>query len=145
MSETIIFINERLSISLTELRFRFARSGGPGGQNVNRVSTQVELLFDVKGSPSLDESQRQRLLSQLKNRIDQRGVLHIVAQSSRSQLKNRAEAIERFRELLRRALYLPQPRKPTRPRRASREKRLQEKRQRGQIKKQRSKVWHELA
>ncbi len=76
-----------VSIPTSELHFRFARSSGPGGQHVNRSATQVELLFDVANSPSLDETQRQRVLRNLTPRIDKEGVLHLVSQETRSQLR----------------------------------------------------------
>ena len=129
-----IFINSELYIPHSELRYRFARSRGPGGQHVNKTETQAELLFDVAHSPSLSEVQRQRILSKLKNLIDQDGVLHLTAQSERSQLRNREMVTARFQSLLATALREPRKRRPTRPTAASKEKRLQGKKQRGQIK-----------
>ena len=93
-----IVINSNLTIPSSEINYRTTRSGGPGGQHVNKAETQVELLFDVTHSPSLDEAQRQRILSQLKNLIDQDGVLHLVAQSERSQLRNREIVTARFQD-----------------------------------------------
>ncbi|MFQ5873547.1 MAG: alternative ribosome rescue aminoacyl-tRNA hydrolase ArfB, partial [Dehalococcoidia bacterium] len=140
MNESVVRITDTVSIPLSELRFRFARSSGPGGQHVNRSATQVELLFDVAGSPSLDEAQRQRVLEKLKSYIDKEGVLHLVSQRFRSQLRNREEVVERFQTLMREALRVPKRRLPTRPRRASRERRLEEKRRRSEIKKERQRV-----
>ena len=77
MDSTFLIINSELHLPLAELQYRFARSGGPGGQHVNKTETQVELLFDVAHSPSLTDAQRQRLLTKLKNVIDQEGVLHL--------------------------------------------------------------------
>jgi ribosome-associated protein len=86
MDENMVHITDTVSIPMSELSFRFARSSGPGGQHVNRSATQVELLFDVAGSPSLNETQRQRVLQKLRSRIDQEGILHLVSQETRSQL-----------------------------------------------------------
>ena len=140
MNDSIVRITDTVSIPMSELRFRFARSGGPGGQHVNRSATQVELLFDVTNSPSLDEVQRQRVLTKLKSRIDKEGVLHLVSQETRSQLRNREEVVERFRELMREALHVPKSRRPTRPSRGARERRLEEKRRRGEAKRGRRPV-----
>ena len=122
---------------MAELQFHFSRSGGPGGQHVNRTATQVELTFDVQGSASLDEAQRARVLGKLKSAIDSRGVLHLTCQTTRSQSRNRAEVIERFQRLLRQALHVPKPRRPTRPSRAAAERRMQEKRRVGMLKQER--------
>ena len=140
MNESVVRITNTVSIPMSELRFRFARSSGPGGQHVNRSATQVELLFDVASSPSLDEVQRQRVLTKLQSRIDKEGVLHLVSQETRSQLRNREEVVERFRELMREALHVPKSRRPTRPTRAARERRLEEKRRRGEAKRGRRPV-----
>lgn len=125
-------------IPLSELRYRFSRSSGPGGQHVNRTATRVELLFDVRNSPSLDEQQRGRVLTALAPYIDKEGVLHLVSSTSRSQLRNREEVTMRFETLIRRALRLPRRRRPTRPTRESQEMRLAAKRRRSQIKRERA-------
>jgi ribosome-associated protein len=135
-----IRITGRLEIPAPELEFRFSRSGGPGGQNVNRRETRVELLFDVHSSPSLSERQRNRLLKRLASQIDRDGVLHIVARTHRSQLRNRQEAIERFVELLQRGLRAPRRRLPTRVPPRAIKRRLAGKRRRGEIKKLRKRV-----
>ncbi len=127
-------VTDTVTIPMAELRFHFSRSGGPGGQHVNRTATQVELTFDVQRSASLNESQRARVLSKLKSAIDSRGVLHLTCQATRSQSRNRAEVTERFQRLLQQALHVPRPRRPTRPDRAAVERRLQEKRRIGTLK-----------
>ena len=140
MNDSIVRITDTVSIPMSELQFRFARSSGPGGQHVNRTATQVELLFDVANSPSLEGVQRQRVLSKLKSRIDKEGILHLVSQETRSQLRNRDEVVERFQELMRDALHVPKSRRPTRPTRGARERRLEEKRRRGETKRSRRPV-----
>lgn len=139
-SEYLLPINDELVIPLAELQFRFSRSSGPGGQHVQKSSTRVELYFDVLGSPSLTEEQRTRLLSRLAGYIDAAGLLHLVAQSERSQLRNRQEVTERFQDLLRTALRRRRHRVATHTPTASREQRLRGKRQRGQIKRRRGRV-----
>ncbi len=140
MDEDIVQITDEVAIPLSELRFHFARSSGPGGQHVNRSATKVELLFDVARSPSLNEAQRHRVLKALGSRIDQEGILHVVSQAHRSQLRNREEAIERFRKLMERALHIPKRRVPTRPTKAAQERRLAAKRHRSEIKRMRRRV-----
>lgn len=132
-----IQITRTVAIPVAELRFRFSRSSGPGGQHVNRSESRVELLFDLGHSPSLSEEQRQRASRALASYLDKDGVLHLVSQSSRSQLRNREEVMDRFRHLMQRALKRPKRRRPTRPGLKARQKRLEEKRHRGKIKKQR--------
>ncbi len=127
-------INTRVSIPLAELRYRTTRSSGPGGQHVNKSETQVELSFDVAHSPSLTEAQRQRILIKLKNLIDQDGVLHLAAQAERSQLRNREIVTARFQEIVAAALRIPKKRRPTRPTAASKTRRLESKKRRGQTK-----------
>jgi len=133
-------INDELAIPLAELQFRFSRSSGPGGQHVQKSSTRVELYFDVLGSPSLTEEQRSRILSRLAGYIDTVGLMHLVAQSERSQLRNRQEVVARFQALLRVALKRRRRRLATHPSGASRELRLRRKRERGQVKSRRGKV-----
>jgi ribosome-associated protein len=133
-------INDELTIPLAELQFRFSRSSGPGGQHVQKSSTRVELFFDVVGSPSLTDAQRVRLSDRLGGYVDSAGVLHLVAQSERSQLRNREEVVVRFQSLLRMALRRRKHRRPTKPTLASREQRLRQKRGRSQVKHMRGKV-----
>ena len=133
--EQYIKIHNRLSIPEQELRFRFSRSGGPGGQHVNKAATKVELLFDVRNSPSLSDSQRKRIEKKYQNRISTDGILRIEVQDSRSQLQNRQIAIERFRKMLADALKTRRRRISTSPPQQAKEKRLKEKKKRGEIKK----------
>jgi ribosome-associated protein len=127
-SDPDLRITDTVTIPLAELHFQFSRSSGPGGQHVNRTATQVELLFDVRNSPSLGEAQRARVLARLDSYIDSRGVFHLTSQATRSQYRNRADVMERFQRLLRDALHVPKPRRPTRPSAGATEQRLQEKR-----------------
>ena len=136
----IIHITSDLAIPVTELEFQFSRSGGPGGQNVNRRETRVELLFDLGHSPSLGEPQRERLLARLASHVDSRGVLRIVVNAERSQLLNRQLALARFVELMRRGMYTPRRRHRTRPSRATIERRLTQKRLRAERKALRNRV-----
>jgi ribosome-associated protein len=135
--DTDIQITETVAIPSTELHFQFSRSGGPGGQHVNRTASQVELTFDVLHSPSLNEAQRVRVLSKLRSYIDTRGVLHLTSQTTRSQHRNRAEVVERFTLLLQRALHVPKRRIPTKPSAAAEAHRLAEKQRTSAIKQQR--------
>ena len=138
--ENVLHITNTITIPLSELSFRFARSSGPGGQHVNRSATRVELLFDVAGSPSLTEAQRERALKALASYIDNDGVLHLSSQTFRSQLRNREVVVERFQTLMREAMRVPKRRRPTRPSRAAQEKRLASKRRRSETKRQRGPV-----
>ena len=132
-----IKISDHLSIPETEISFNFSRSGGKGGQNVNKVETKVELLFDVKKSPTLSGSQRESIIAALGRRIDSLGVLRIVAQDSRSQWKNREIAVKRFAEWLERALRPKKKRIATRKTAGSRERRLTSKKHRSTLKQSR--------
>ena len=137
MDADYITVNDQLSIPLDELGFRFSRSSGPGGQHVQKTSTRVELLFDVAGSPSLSDYQRARIQERLAAHIDSAGILHLVAQSERSQLRNREEVVTRFQALLRAALKRRKVRRPTHPTASSVERRLRAKRKRGSVKQMR--------
>jgi ribosome-associated protein len=132
--ENWIEINTHLDIPASELSFAFSRSSGPGGQNVNRRESQVELLFNILLSPSLSDAQRRRLMDRLSNRIDSEGVLHVVARVHRTQLRNRGEAVRRFAQLVRQALRQSPKRIATRSTAASRARRLTRKRRRAKEK-----------
>lgn len=118
-----------------ELTFEFVRASGPGGQNVNKVATAVQLRFDTAQSPSLEEAVKTRLIKLAGKRISADGILVIEAKKYRSQEQNRFDAIQRFRELVRKASEKPKPRRKTKPTKASKEERLKEKRKRGDVKK----------
>jgi len=120
-----------------ELTFQTSRSGGPGGQNVNKLNTRVQVLFDVLASPSLSEEQKQQVCRKLSTRVDKRGVLHVVSQKHRSQEANRLAAVERLQELLQAALKPELPRKKTRIPTGVKEQRLRDKKRRGRVKRDR--------
>jgi len=143
METDLVPINEQLSLPASELQFRFSTGGGPGGQHVNKTATRVTLLFDVAGSPSLDEQTRTRLLDRLASRLDRRGLLHIDVHDSRSQWQNRETAIARFQQLLAGAMLEQPERRPTKPTRRAREERLETKRRRGAVKQDRGRRWDE--
>lgn len=139
-TDECIVIHQRLRIPLSELSFRYSRSSGPGGQNVNRRETRVELLFDVGNSPTLRSQQKARLLERLGGQIDSEGVLRLVVESERSQLRNRQEALARFTVLLRTELRRARRRVPTRPSAQSVARRVEGKRRRSQLKQKRRRV-----
>lgn len=135
-------LTPRIRIPDDELVERFVRAAGPGGQNVNKVATAVELRFDIAGSRVLPEPLRARLLARRDRRVTDEGVLVISAQRFRTQDRNRADARERLLAFLRAGLEVPKARIPTRPTRASKEKRLGTKRERASIKRARqSRNW----
>jgi ribosome-associated protein len=136
----MIQITPAIAIDESEIQQDFVRSSGPGGQNVNKVSTAVELRFDAVNSSSLPEEVRQRLLKLAKSRITDKGILVIEAQRFRTQLANRQDAVERLIELIRQATQKPRVRRPTRPTRASKERRLDSKRRRSGTKQLRGNV-----
>lgn len=128
---TVVRITSSLEIPFRELRFRTSRSSGPGGQNVNKLETRVELLFDVAHSSSLNDEQRNLVLSNLGPRLDSDGILHISSQQSRSQWENKQTAIEKLASVLRAALKVKKKRVKTKPTRGSKEVRIQHKKRHG--------------
>lgn len=136
----LLHVTDDLFLPRAELGYRASRAGGPGGQHVNTSSTRVELIWDVAGSPSLTEPQRERIREKLANRISGEGVLLLAEGGSRSQHQNKEAVTERLVELLRQALHTPRPRRKTRPTRASRERRRQAKKVRSEVKRMRRPV-----
>lgn len=132
-----VVVNERLEIPDGELTFEFSRSSGPGGQNVNRVETRVTLRFDVAASAALDEAQKRRIRAHLATRINKEGILRVVSQQFRTREANRRATVERFADLLARALAPRRRRVPTGPSAAARRRRLADKRRRAEIKRRR--------
>ena len=124
----------------SELEFEFSRSGGPGGQNVNRVETRVTLKFDVAASETLAEFEKRRVRDALQTRINKNGVLRVTSQRHRTREANRRAAIERFEELIEVALKPQRPRVKTRVSKGAKRRRLDQKRRRSQIKQGRGKV-----
>lgn len=133
----MIPITHAIALDETELSETFIRGSGPGGQNVNKVSTAVQLRFDVRNSPSLPEEVKARLERLAGKRLTLDGVLIITAQRHRTQERNRADALERLVELIQEATRRPKPRRPTRPTLASKKRRLESKSKRSEVKRNR--------
>jgi ribosome-associated protein len=134
-------VSRSITLPESELVVRFLRADGPGGQHVNRTESAVELRFDALHSPSLPEDVRERLLARRDRRMTDEGVLVIQARRFRDQSRNREDARERLVEILRSALVAPKKRIATKPSRASQQRRLEGKQQRGKLKQNRSRSW----
>jgi ribosome-associated protein len=129
--EDPLFVARGVAIPLSEIELRASRSSGPGGQHANVTASRIEAVFDVAGSPSLSEEQRRRVMARVGPRLT------AVAQDSRSQARNRELALERLRGRLAAALAVPRRRRATKPSRGTRERRLESKRRRGELKRAR--------
>lgn len=136
-NSSMIRVTDNISINETELEFEFTRSGGPGGQKVNKTSSAVVLRFDIDGSPSLSEAVKNRLKKIGSSRVTTNSILIIHARRYRSQTMNRDDAVQRLIRLLKKAAQKPVERKSTKPTLAAKKKRLQEKRERSLLKKKR--------
>ena len=132
-------VNADVSIPRSELVFRATRAGGPGGQHVNTSSTRIELLWSPVSSRALDDASRARVIEKLASRLDGDGYVRVVASENRSQLRNREEAERRLAELVRKALVVPKVRKKTRPSRAAKARRVDEKKRKSEKKAMRRK------
>ena len=130
----MIHVTGRIAIDEREIEESFVRASGPGGQNVNKLSTAVQLRFDVRHSPSLPPDVRERLERMAGSRLTNDGVLVIIAQRHRTQARNRADALDRLIEMIRQAAITPVKRRPTRPTKASRERRIEGKKRRSGLK-----------
>jgi ribosome-associated protein len=135
----MIHVMDGVLIPENEVRITASRSGGPGGQNVNKVSSKVTLSFDVRGSAVLSEEQKRKIMGRLATRISKEGILQVVSQRTRSQELNRLDALARFSELLRRVLTPQVPRIKTRVSEAAKRRRVDEKKKHGLTKQKRSK------
>jgi ribosome-associated protein len=136
----MIQVTPDITIDESEIQFDFVRSSGPGGQNVNKVATAVQLRFDVANSPSLDDAIRQRLIALAGGRVTEKGILIIEARRFRTQNANRQDALNRLIALVRKAAEKPRTRHKTRPTPASKERRLESKRLRSETKHLRSRT-----
>ena len=138
--KTMIVITDEISISEEDLKFKFVRSSGPGGQNVNKVSTAVQLRFDVVGSSTLPSDLRSRLMTLAGNRVTENGVLVIDAQQYSSQSQNRQAAIDRLVDLIKQAAIPPKVRRKTKLSAGAKQRRVESKRRRGEVKQLRKPV-----
>jgi ribosome-associated protein len=134
MMRIMLRVTDTISIDDSELSETFVRSSGPGGQNVNKVSSAVQLRFDVRGSPSLPNDVAVRLMRLAGKRLTKDGVIVIIAQRHRTQERNRADARERLFDLIRQAAVRPVPRRPTKVPKAAKRRRLEGKKHRSRIK-----------
>ena len=130
----MIPVTPQIALDESEIEEHYIRAGGPGGQNVNKVATAVQLRFDAARSPALDEGTRRRLATLAGRRMTKEGVVVITAERFRTRERNRADALERLLDLIRRAAVTPKRRRPTRPTRLAREKRLASKAMRARTK-----------
>lgn len=140
IDDVVLKISNQITIPQSELSFDFIRASGPGGQNINKVSSAVQLRFDVLNSAALPEQVKQRLLKLTGKRISSEGVLLIEAKRYRNQERNKQDSLDRLAGLIQKALQEPKKRKKTQPSRAEKERHLAEKRKRSQLKSSRQTV-----
>ena len=136
----MIRVTPAITLDESEINYMFIRASGPGGQNVNKVSTAVQIRFDVRNSHSLPEDVRERLMRLAGKKLTEHGVLVITARRYRTQQANRKDGINRLVRLVQKAAKAPKPRRRTKPSKASKEQRLQKKRRRAQIKQRREHI-----
>jgi ribosome-associated protein len=127
-------VTQRIRIPFNEFQWSFVRSGGPGGQNVNKVASKAVLRWDAVNSPSLPGDVRTRLLTQQQHRLTKEGELILTSQRYRDQERNRRDCLDKLREMIVRAAFVPRPRRPSNPTRASKERRMRNKKLRGKVK-----------
>jgi len=132
-----LVVNESVAIPRSELDVRVSRSSGAGGQHVNKTSSRVEIFWNILASRAVSDEERSRLMTKLGSKLTTEGSIRVVASDMRSQSRNRELAEERLAELVRRALMIPRKRRPTKPTKASKEARLDEKKRRGSKKRDR--------
>jgi ribosome-associated protein len=130
-----LVISRAIVIPLSEIEIAFTRSGGPGGQHVNKTSTRAEIMFDLAHSPYIPDSERVWLMGRLQSKLDGEGRIHIAAQEFRSQLRNKRAALERLQTMLHEAIKRPKKRKKSKPTKSSVEARLKSKKKASDIKK----------
>lgn len=139
--KTQVLAIEQVKILKKELSYKTSRSGGKGGQNVNKVETKVEVTFDIANSFALNESQKQIIVSKLKSKLTDEGLLKLSEEKHRSQLANKEAVVEKFVRLLNKALEIPKKRKSTKPTKASKVKRSESKKHRSELKQSRKKLF----
>jgi ribosome-associated protein len=130
-------VNARVAIPMSELEIRASRAGGPGGQHVNTSSTRIEVAWDIASSRAISADERERLLGKLAARLDSTGTLRVVSAETRSQVQNRERALARLSSVVRAALVVPKVRRSTRPSRGAKEARLETKKRRSAVKRDR--------